>query len=124
MTSGEILIQFALSDVVCCAKGSAEQTNRSLFITHVDKATNPTLPPQDSCNEPVFDSENPPVTTSASADGDASKSSYRMHIVRCRTTYEVSFSCAKYFFSVLLDASNVFHRISFYWLFILSLVYY
>ncbi|THD22545.1 Nucleolar and coiled-body phosphoprotein 1 [Fasciola hepatica] len=90
VTTDGTLLQFALSDVVCCAKGSAELTNRSLFITHVDQLTDAKSTPDEKCNESAGDAENSVVTASASTADDAGKSTYRMHVVRCRTTYEAS----------------------------------
>ncbi|KAF5399601.1 hypothetical protein PHET_06622 [Paragonimus heterotremus] len=89
--TGQEIVQFSLSQVRGCAKGSSEVTNRSVLLTHIESEENCSL--GKSVNNGQIASTEPETTASSNTVTVQSQSKdhlYRTHIVRCRTTYEAS----------------------------------
>ncbi|KAA3673842.1 Rab GTPase-activating protein 1, partial [Paragonimus westermani] len=92
VTTGQEIVQFSLSQVRGCAKGSSEVTNRSVLLTHIESEESCSL--GKTVNNGQVTSVEPETTASSDTITVHSLQSkdqlYRTHIVRCRTTYEAS----------------------------------
>ncbi|KAF6773595.1 hypothetical protein AHF37_07547 [Paragonimus kellicotti] len=92
VTTGQEIVQFSLSQVRGCAKGSSEVTNRSVLLTHIESEENRSLGKTIN-NEQVALAESETTASSSTVTVQSPQSKdhlYRTHIVRCRTTYEAS----------------------------------
>ncbi|KAF7255952.1 hypothetical protein EG68_05641 [Paragonimus skrjabini miyazakii] len=91
VTTGQEIVQFNLSQVRGCAKGSSEVTNRSVLLTHIESEENCSL--GNAVNNGQIASVELETTTSSNTitvQPHLKDHLYRTHIVRCRTTYEAS----------------------------------